>query len=127
MRVIPLLAATAAAISVPASAGEIRPFNTAAFHKLQAQNAAAVVFVHAPWCPICRAQEKTISQLLSTPAYRNVTVLKIDYDTQKPLWTSFGVRKQSTLIGFHGRRETARLSYDANPRKVTAVVASTLR
>ena len=127
MRAFYSLAAAAIVIAVPANAGEIRQFDRAAFQALQAKNAPAVVFVHASWCPICRAQEKTINSLLSTPAYRNVTVLTIDYDTQKSLWTSFGAQKQSTLIAFHGRRETARLAYDADPQKVTALVSSTLR
>ena len=127
MRAFHYLAASAAVLAVPAHAGAIRPYNAAVFHALQASNAPAIVFVHASWCPICRAQQKTISKLLSTPEYRGVTVLTIDYDTQKPLWTSFGAQKQSTLIGFHGRRETARLAYDADPGKVTAILASTLR
>ena len=127
MRALYSLAAAAIVMAAPASAGEIRIFDRAAFQALQAKNASTVVFVHASWCPICRAQEKTISALLSTPEYRGVTVFTIDYDTQKPLWTSFGAQKQSTLIGFHGRRETARLAYNADPGKVTAVVASTLR
>ena len=127
MQIIRPLAAAAALIAAPASAGTIRTYDAGAFHALQASNAPAIVFVHASWCPICRAQEKTISKLLATPAYRSVTVLTIDYDTQKPLWTSFGAQKQSTLIAFHGRRETARLAYDADPQKVTALVASSLR
>ena len=114
-------------MAAPAGAGEIRHFDQADFQSLQAKNAPAVVFVHASWCPICRAQETTINKLLSTAAYRNVTVLTIDYDTQKPLWTSFGAQKQSTLIAFRGRRETARLAYDADPQKVTALLASTLQ
>lgn len=126
MRAFYSLAAAAIAITAPASAGEIRHFNRADFQALQAKDAPTIVFVHADWCPICRAQETTINKLLSTPAYRNVTVLKIDFDTERPLWASFGAQKQSTLIGFHGRRETARLAYDANPDKVTALVASTL-
>ena len=104
-------------MAAPAGAGEIRHFDQADFQSLQAKNAPAVVFVHASWCPICRAQETTINKLLSTAAYRNVTVLTIDYDTQK----------QSTLIAFRGRRETARLAYDADPQKVTALLASTLQ
>lgn len=116
-----------AALAVPASAAEIRAFDETAFHAAQAHDAPAIVFVHAPWCPICRAQEQTIKKLLATPKYKAVTVFTIDYDTQKPLWTRFGAQKQSTLIGYHGRRETARLAYDSDPDKVTAVVASTLR
>jgi thiol-disulfide isomerase/thioredoxin len=127
MRAFHSLAAAAIVTAAPASAGETRQFDRAVFQALQARNAPTVVFVHASWCPICRAQQKTISKLLSTPEYRGVTVLTIDYDTQKPLWTSFGAQKQSTLIGFHGRRETARLAYNADPGKVTAIVASTLR
>jgi hypothetical protein len=34
---------------------------------------------------------------------------------------------QSTLIGFHGRRETGRIAHDTDPAKVMAVLASTLR
>jgi len=127
MRPFTSLAALAVVVTAPASASQIRPFDRAAFQALQAKNAPAILFVHADWCPICRAQQATISKLLATPAYRDVTVLKIDYDTQKPLWASFGAQKQSTLIAFHGRRETARLAYDADPQKVTALVASTLR
>jgi thiol-disulfide isomerase/thioredoxin len=115
------------AFAAPAQAGEIRPFSNAAFVDSQKHNTPVVIFVHAPWCPICRAQEQTIKAQLQSPRFKGVTVLTIDYDTQKPIWSKFGVTRQSTLIGFHGRRETSRLSYDSDPEKVTAVLASTLR
>lgn len=127
MRAFKSLAALSIVMAAPATAAEIKHFDRSAFQDLQARNAPTIVFVHASWCPICRAQQATITKLLATPQYRDVTVLTIDYDTQKPLWTSFGAQKQSTLIAFHGRRETARLAYDADPRKVTALVASTLK
>jgi thioredoxin-like negative regulator of GroEL len=127
MRAFFSLAGAAIALASPANAGGFRSFDRAAFQALQSKNAPTIVFVHASWCPICRAQEATINKLLATPTYRGVTVLTIDYDTQKPIWTSFGAQKQSTLIAFHGRRETARLAYNADPQKVTALVASTLR
>jgi len=127
MRALQLFVAASAIIAVPASASEIRPFDGRGFEALQVRNAPAVIFVHAPWCPVCRAQEQTIRKLLATPQYRSVTVLTIDFDSQKALWTKFGARQQSTLIGFHGRRETARLAYNADPAKVTALIASSLR
>jgi thioredoxin 1 len=128
MHIVKLLAAAAAAavVAVPAQAGEIRAFDNSVFQADQTQNRPVVIWVHAPWCPVCRAQEKTITQLLATPSYKGVTVLKIDFDTQKPLWTKFGATMQSTLIGFHGRRETGRIAHDADPAKVTQVFASTL-
>jgi thiol-disulfide isomerase/thioredoxin len=127
MRIFLALAPIALLAAAPVSASGIRPFDNAAFTSAQAHSLPTIVFVHAPWCPICRAQEETIKKLLASPTYRNVTVFTIDYDTQKPLWTHFGVQRQSTLIGYHGARETARLSFDSDPSKVTAVVASTLR
>lgn len=129
MRIHAILIAAAAAVSfeVPAIAGEVRLFDHQSFAAAQAQNSSVVVFVHAGWCPICRAQEQTIRKLLATPKFKNVTVLKIDFDTQKPLWSKFGITQQSTLVGFHGRRETSRIAHDANPEKVASVLASTLR
>lgn len=127
MRKAVFLLAVMVAIAAPAHSAEIRPFDKAALEKVQARNAPVVIFVHATWCPICRAQEETISHLLATPRYKDLTVLRVDYDSQKSIWSRFGVTKQSTLIGFHGKRETARLSYDSDPAKVTAVLASTLR
>lgn len=128
IRAISIAAAVAATtVAVPATAGEIRNFDNKAFGAIQAQNTSVVVFVHAAWCPICRAQEQAIGKLLASPRFKNVTVLKIDFDSQKPLWSRFGAIQQSTLIGFRGRRETARLSHDADPIKVASVLASTLR
>ena len=127
MRSLTVLLGAAIVVSVPASAGEYRAFDAASFQALQNRNAATVVFVHAPWCPVCRAQEQVIKKLLATPEYKDVNILTIDFDSQKALWSKFGAKQQSTLIGFHGRRETARLSYNADPDKVTAVVASPLR
>ena len=102
MRVFQSLAAVRVALAVPAHAGAIRAYDAATFHALQARNAPTIVFVHADWCPICRAQEKTISKLITTPEYRQVTVLTIDYDTQKALWTSFGAQKPAAdLDGDH--------------------------
>lgn len=127
MRALQLFVAAFSVLAVPATAGAIRPFDARGFEALQVRDAPSVIFVHAPWCPVCRAQEQTIKKLLATPKYKDVTVLIIDFDSQKALWTKFGAKQQSTLIGFHGRRETARLAYNADPAKVTAVIASSLR
>ena len=124
-----ILAALAApaAIVAPAQAGTVRDYDATAFQALQARNKPVLIFVHAPWCPVCRAQTKTIEAALATPAYRDLTVMKIDFDTRKGDWQRFGATQQSTLIGFHGRRETGRVAHDTDPAKVMAVLASTLR
>ena len=116
----------ASLISTAASAADIRPFDRAAFQAAQRQNRPILVWVHAPWCPVCKQQGKTIDKVSANPAYRNLIVFRIDYDTQKPLWRSFGATQQSTLIAFHGKRETARIAHDADEAKVAAVLARTL-
>ena len=121
------VAMVAAFVSTAASATDIRPFDRAAFEAAQAQNRPIIVFVHAPWCPVCKSQMKTMDKVTANPAYKNLVVFRIDYDTQKPLWQSFGATMQSTLIGYHGKRETGRIAHITNAAQVTAVLAKTLR
>ncbi len=114
------------AIVSPASATNLRPYTDAAFAAAQAEGRPILIDVHAPWCPVCAAQGKVIDKATADPKFAKLIVFRIDYDTQKPLWQKFKAQKQSTLIAFHGTRETKRLAYDANADHVNAVLAATL-
>lgn len=118
--------AVIAATPAVAAAPIVQPYNQAAFDAAQKAGKPVLVWVHAPWCPVCREQAKTIARVTAEPAYRNMQVFRIDYDTQKPLWQKFGATMQSTLIAFHGKRETARIAHDTDDTKVAAVISSTL-
>ncbi|WHL20482.1 thioredoxin family protein [Stenotrophomonas acidaminiphila] len=104
----------------------IRAYDQMAFDQAQAANKPILVWVHAPWCPVCREQEKAIKEIAADPAYRDLVVLRIDFDTQKPLWQKFGATMQSTLIGFHGKRETGRVAHESDVARVAPVLRSTL-
>ena len=121
-----LAALTAAypALIAPAMAATpvVQPFNQAAFDAAQRAGKPVLVWVHAPWCPVCRQQQKTIARVTAEPAFRDMKVFRIDYDTQKPLWQKFGATQQSTLIGFHGKRETGRIAHETDNAKVSAVI-----
>ncbi|MFZ6695074.1 thioredoxin family protein [Stenotrophomonas acidaminiphila] len=104
----------------------IRAYDQMAFDQAQAANKPILVWVHAPWCPVCREQEKAIKEITADPAYRDLVVLRIDFDTQKPLWQKFGATMQSTLIGFHGKRETGRVAHESDLARVAPVLRSTL-
>ncbi|OJY80428.1 MAG: hypothetical protein BGP18_16235 [Stenotrophomonas sp. 69-14] len=104
----------------------IRAYDQMTFDQAQAANQPILVWVHAPWCPVCREQEKAIKQITADPAYRDLLVLRIDFDTQKPLWQKFGATMQSTLIGFHGKRETGRVAHESDVARVAPVLRSTL-
>lgn len=109
-----------------AAAPAVRPFDQAAFDAAQKAGKPIVVWVHAPWCPVCRAQEKTIARVTANPAYHDMQVFRIDYDTQKALWKKFGATMQSTVISFRGKRETGRIAHETDDAKVTAVIHSAI-
>lgn len=54
-----------------------------------------ILFFHAPWCPQCRSLEASIT---SGTIPENVTIVKIDYDTNQALRQKYGVTIQTTLV-----------------------------
>lgn len=95
-------------VAGPGAAAEHRPYTQAAFEAAQAQGRAILVDVYAPWCPTCRAQEPVLERLTATPAYADLIVFRVDFDSQKDVLRRFGAQRQSTLIAFRGARETGR-------------------
>jgi thioredoxin 1 len=85
-----------------------QPFEQSRFDALQRAGRPILVWIHADWCPTCRAQDKALRQLLPRPDLQGLTVLKVDFDRQKPLVHAFHAIQQSTFILFKGGREVAR-------------------
>lgn len=54
-----------------------------------------VLFFHAPWCPKCRELDTSI-KAGSIP--QNVTIIKVDYDSNQSLRQKYGVTIQTTLV-----------------------------
>jgi thiol-disulfide isomerase/thioredoxin len=54
-----------------------------------------ILFFHAPWCPQCRAIEADITNS-SLPS--DVTIIKVDYDSNQDLRQKYGVTIQTTLV-----------------------------
>ena len=56
-----------------------------------------VLFFHASWCPSCRGLNKNIEENLGAiPA--ELSILKLDYDTETELKKKYGVTFQHTLV-----------------------------
>lgn len=66
-----------------------------------ADDQKAVIFFHASWCPTCKAAsedfQENISQIPS-----NVTILKVDYDTETELKKKYSVVMQDTFVQVDG-------------------------
>jgi thiol-disulfide isomerase/thioredoxin len=106
-----------------AHAAEIKAYDKATFEALQAGGKPVVIHVYADWCPTCKQQTPIISDLLKEPSFKDYTVLKVNFDTQKDVRKALGVGEQSTLIVFHGKNEVARTVGDTSK----ASIAATLR
>lgn len=97
--------------------------------KLDALNKSgkpALVFIHAPWCPTCRAQDAVLEKLLPTEEFKAITTLKVDFDTQQAIVKAFGVRYQSTLIVFKSGKEVARVTGETNRDRIAELLRKAL-
>ena len=124
---IALAAPVALFAAMPVQAAEFADFDRAAFEAAQAQGRPILLDVHAWWCPVCGSQARPIKRLATPEAYPKLIVFRINYDTQKDVWRSFGVTKQATLLAIHGRRETGRLAYMTDKAKIADLLAATGR
>lgn len=55
-----------------------------------------VLFFYADWCPKCRALDADIQQQLGSLS--NITIYKVDYDTETALRKQYDVTLQTTLV-----------------------------
>jgi thioredoxin 1 len=94
-----------------------KPFTKEAFAAATAEGKTTLVFFHAPWCPVCKAQEPKVLAHLNNDA-KNVVAFKVDYDTNKALRQEMNVAKQSTLILYRGKQELGRLSYKSDDASI---------
>ncbi|WP_321790320.1 thioredoxin family protein [Burkholderia pyrrocinia] len=109
MKILQTLVAVAVAASASlAMAGEIKPYTPQRFDQLTQAGKPVVVDVSATWCPTCKAQQPIIESLMKQPAYQDVTVLTVDFDSNKTALKKFKIGTQSTLVAFKGASELAR-------------------
>ena len=115
------------AIASIAMAGEIKPYSQAEFDKLTQEGKPVVLDVSATWCPTCKAQKPIVEGLMRQPAYKDVTVLAIDFDSAKPTLRKFKVSTQSTLVAFKGAKEVGRSTGDTTPEGLEGLIKKTVQ
>lgn len=125
--IFPALAAVAIIAPQSAIAAEIRPFTPQAFAEAQRAGRPILVDVYADWCTVCRAQKQVMDKLLPRKEFNDLLVLRLNFDEQEAHWRRFGVRRQSTLIAFHGRKEAGRSVAVTNPDAIYKLLRSSLR
>jgi thioredoxin len=118
-----LAAGGAVALALPACAAEPVDYTPGAFDAALAAGKPILVWIHASWCPTCKAQAPTLAKLEAKPKYKSLMVFRVDFDSQKDAVKRFGARMQSTLITFKDGKETGRSVGDTNPESIAALVA----
>jgi thioredoxin 1 len=96
---------------------DFRPYTAEAVKTAMGEGKTTLLFFHAPWCPVCKAQEPKVKAHLNG-AHKNVVAFKVDYDSNMALRKELKVDKQSTLILYQGLKEVARLSYKSDDESI---------
>ncbi len=114
-----------ASVAFPAMAKE-EPFTQDAFKSAQKAGKSILVEVHASWCPTCKAQIPIIGALSAEPKFKDMVILRVDFDDQKDIVRSFNAQMQSTLIVYKGEKEVARSVGDTNASSIAAQLGKAL-
>ena len=101
-------------------------FDQTRFDQLLKEGKPILVAIHADWCSTCRAQEIFLKDLLKTPPYNNLHVLRVDYDRQKEAMHTFKVQMRSTLIVFKNGKEVGRSTADTDKDSVALMLRKAL-
>jgi len=120
-----ILALAVTLTGTPAPAAQTANFDRAQFNAAQQAGRPILVDIRASWCPVCAAQEPIIERLSALPDYKDLLILRVDFDSQKDVVRTFSASSQSTLIAFHGTRETGRSVGDTNADSIAKLFHST--
>lgn len=111
--------------STLAQALDIQPYTPAALSSAQQAGKPVALHFHAAWCPTCRAQDKSFKALQADKDLA-MTLLVVDYDTERDLRKHLGVRSQSVVIVYRGSKETARSGGETRPDALKALLKTAL-
>jgi len=120
--IVSALLLTSAAL---AHAIEFQPYSAAALAAAQKADKPVALQFHADWCPTCRAQDKVLRALKAEPGL-DVTVFKVNYDTEKDLKRQYKIQTQSTIVVLRGDKERGRLVGDTTEAGIRTALKSAL-
>ena len=111
------------ALAAPgARAATEAPFTQPAFAAAQQEGKPILIDISAPWCPTCAQQRPILTKLMADPAFKDLVVYQVDFDTQKDVVRALGAQMQSTLVVFHGAVEKGRSTGDTNAASIKALL-----
>jgi thiol-disulfide isomerase/thioredoxin len=119
------VAASMLALTGAAIADEV-PFNQAQYAQAVAAGKPVVVYLHADWCPTCRAQQPVVDRLSKEPRLKDVTIFVADFDKETALEKTLKVSQQSTFVVFKQGHEVTRSTGQTSEPAIRAVLEQAL-
>ena len=120
---VALVAAFFAATMMPAAAAPgWTQYSASSFAAAQNAGKTIVVDVHADWCPTCRAQQPILNELRKDKRLANAVFIRVDFDKDKAFLRTHRIPRQSTILVFKGKTETARSIAQTNRSALRKVV-----
>ena len=101
----------------PAFASSFKTYDAQSFSKAVAAG-PVVVHVYADWCPVCKAQQPTLSSLTQDPRLAKVQFITVNFDKDKEFLRSNKIANQSVIVVFKGGKEVERLSGTTDPAQI---------
>lgn len=102
------------------------PFNQQQFDQAVAAGKPTVVYLHADWCPTCRAQKPILDRLTQEPQFKPVTVFVADFDKESALKQSLRIAQQSTFVVFKQGHEVGRSTGQTQETAIRATLQEAL-
>ena len=113
------------ALAGTTAAAEV-PFDQASYVQTLAAGKPVVVYLHADWCPTCRAQQPIVDRLSKEPRLKDVTIYVADFDKETTLEKSLKVTQQSTFVVFKQGHEVTRSTGQTTEPAIRAVLEQAL-
>lgn len=102
------------------------PFAQAKLDALNQSGQPVLVAIHADWCSTCKTQERVLQELLQQAEFKQITLLRMDFDQQRELVRAFGVEYQSTLIAFRNGHEVGRMTAEMSEARIAELLRLSL-
>jgi thiol-disulfide isomerase/thioredoxin len=120
-----IVSALLVAAASMAQALEVKPYSAQALADAEKAGQPVALHFHADWCPTCRAQDKTLESMKGEKGL-DLTILTVNYDTEKELKKRFAVKMQSTMVVLKGTKEVARLAGDTSADGIRGALKAAL-
>ena len=112
-----LLLTSTAAVAAPID------FTQEKFDKLMAENKPVLIDIAADWCPTCQRQATLLGPMMQEDAFKDITVLRVDFDDQKDVVKALKATRQSTLVIFNDGAEVDRSIAETNEERLRTFVS----